>query len=515
MKKPPDSDSDALYRSVASALQRGEGPSLLDAASALIELEGPTERAVVACAVVLMRSGKLAAARAGLESFVKTKGETPAVLTNLAKVHAEEGDEPLALATARKALEHDPDYDGAVRWWAALMRKRSDDEGYRTALEGLGGWRAKLLLADEAWRMGHDAEAEKLLEQAVAAGRGPAMVLAAQRLEARGWHEETVALLEGWEAKTHGLEAGAALTRAQLQLGRFAEARATLEKLPGRVPALEQKLIESELLAKGPGEVRAVPIFAPLWASVLPEGELPPLSKEPRVALMTFSDPREGELCRAFPLAMSDAIRATSVESYVVLPVVKGQGLVATSQEWTLERTLRFLPPRHLPRSLVLGRFASGLSGERQLELDVWDLAAPQQGPAALRAFGKRTEAELLASGLKQLGKQLKLPHAPHARGDDAWLQALAAALPVFLVGAGAIDAHNVWHPTRGLEMALAACAGSADPEPRLLAISLFVSGMRMELPGFEDFRGAVLELVIEPRSPPTVQALEALVRSA
>ena len=31
---------------------------------------------------------------------------------------------------------------------------------------------------------------------------------------------------------------------------------------------------------------------------------------------------------------------------------------------------------------------------------------------------------------------------------------------------------------------------------------------------GRADFRGAVLELVIEPRSPPTVQALEELVRS-
>ncbi|MBL8956356.1 MAG: hypothetical protein JNK82_36620 [Myxococcaceae bacterium] len=511
MKKP----SDELYQSVALALQRGEGPSLLDAAQALLELEGPSERAVVACAVVLMRSGKLAGARAALESFVMSHGETPAVLTNLAKLAAEEGDEPKALATARRALDVDPDYDGAVRWWAALVRKRSDDAGYKAALEGVGGWRSKLLLADEAWRMGHDADAEQLLEEAVEKGRGPAMVLAAQRLTERGWHEEVVDLLAKWDPKKHGLDAGAALVRSQLSLGRFADARATLARLPGRVPALEQRLIESELLATGAGEVRAVPVFAPLWASVMPEAELPPLSAEPRVALMTFTDPRDSELCRSFPLAMSDAIRATGVESYVVLPVVKGKGLVATSAEWTLERTLRFLPPRHLPRSLVLGRFTLGLAGERQLELDVYDLSVPAAAPASLRAFGKRTDAELLASGLKALARQLKLPNTPHARGDDAWLAAQAAALPVFLVGAGAIDAQYLWHATRGLEMALAACAASADPEPRLLAISLYVSGMRMELPGFEDFKAPVLELVVEPRSPPSVQKLEDLVRSA
>ncbi len=510
MKKP----SDELYQSVALALQRGEGPSLLDAAQALLELEGPSERAVVACAVVLMRSGKLDGARAALESYVMSHGETAAVLTNLAKVAAEEGDEPKALATARRALDHDPDYDGAVRWWAALVRKRSDDAGYKAALEGVGGWRAKLLLADEAWRMGHDADAEKLLEEAVEKGRGPAMVLAAQRLTERGWHEEVVDLLKGWDPKKHGLEAGAALVRAQVSLGRFADARAGIARLPGRVPELEQRLIESELLASGPGELRAVPIFAPLWASVMPEAELPPLSAEPRVALVTFTDPRDSELCRSFPLAMSDAIRSVGVESYVVLPIVKGKGLVATSTEWTLERSLRLLPPRHLPKSLVLGRFTLGLAGERQLELDVYDLGASGQA-TSLRAFGKRTDAELLGSGLKALARQLKLPNTPHARGDDAWLAALAAALPVFLVGAGAVDAQYVWHATRGLEMALAACAGSADPEPRLLAISLYVSGMRMELPGFEDFKGAVLELVVEPRSPPAVQRLEELVRSA
>ncbi len=510
MKKP----TDALYQSIAAALQRGEGPQLLDAASQLLEQEGPTERAVVACAVVLMRSGKLDAARAGLESFLKSSGETPAVLTNLAKVAAEQGDEARALALARRALELDPDYDGAVRWWAALLRKRSQDAEYRTALEGLGGWRAKLLLADEAWRMGHDAQAEVLLEQAVAVGKGPAMVAAAQKLEERGLNEEVVELLKSWEPKQHGHDAGAALARAQLALGRLVDARATIGRLPGRAHGLEQKLIEAELLAKGPGEVRAVPIFAPLWASVLPEAELPPLSAEPRVALMVFTDPRGSELCRSFPLAMSDAIRATGVESYVVLPVVKGQGLVATTAEWTFERTLRFLPPRHLPKSLVLGRFVSGLAGERQLELDVYDLASPG-APASLRAFGKRTEAELLGSGLKQLAKQLKLPMSPHARGDDDWLRALAAALPVFLVGAGSIEGQYVWHATRGLEMALGACVGNADPEPRLLAISLYVSGMRMGLPGFDDFREAVLQLVVEPRSPPTVQRLEELVRKA
>lgn len=510
MKKP----SDPLYQSIAAGLLRGEGPGLLEAASALIEQEGPTERAVVACAVVLMRSGKLEAARAGLESFMKSHGETPAVLTNLAKLAAEEGDEPRALATVRRALDHDPNYDGAVRWWASLLRKRSGDAEYRAALESLGGWRATLLLADDAWGMGHDAEAETLLEKAVAAGKGPAMVLAAQRLEARGLHDEILELLKGWDPKVHGLEAGAAVARAQLALGRLAEARVTIGRLPGRAHALEQKLIEAELLQKGPGEVRAVPIFAPLWASVLPEAELPPLSAEPRVALMTFSDPQQSELCRSFPLAMSDAIRATGIESYVVLPVVKGQGLVSTASEWTLERTLRFLPPRHLPKSLVLGRFVAGLAGERQLELDVYDLSAPGHAKS-LRAFGKRTEAELLGSALKQLARQLELPMTPHARGDDRWLQALAAALPVFLVGAGAIDAQYVWHATRGLEMALAACTDSPDPEPRLLAISLYVSGMRMELPGFEDYRGAVLELVVEPRSPPTVQRLEELVRKA
>ena len=79
MKKP----TDALYQTLTAALQRGEGPSLLDAATALIEQEGPTERAVVACSVVLMRSGKRDAARAGLESYVAAHGETPAVLTNL------------------------------------------------------------------------------------------------------------------------------------------------------------------------------------------------------------------------------------------------------------------------------------------------------------------------------------------------------------------------------------------------------------------------------------------------
>lgn len=553
MSAPETSSPDALYRLLADALLQGEGESVVPAANRLFELEPGSERATVALAIALMRSGRLDEAEAKLKGFVERRGETGVVLTNLAKIAAERGDDQKALELARRALTLDPNQDNGLRWWASLVRRRSDDAAYKTALEDLAAapraWRVQLLLFELRLEQRDVAAAVKCLRAALSSSGSSreAIAAVAESLERAGLHRELVDLVGPLYNPAMGLLSGVRLAAAHLALGDLAKARALVEQLQSHPAAprsteladLERRLVEASVgPASGQLDIASVPVFAPLWAAAL-EGAaawlLPPASPQSRVALLAFADltappsppglstPTERtDLARALPLALAEALRLEGIEAYCVVPVVRSKGLVAPSTRFSLEEMLALLPARFVPRVLIAGTFVTGLFGERQVEMDLYELrtrAAPKQ----LRAFGKRGDAELYQSARKQLSRALADAGVPSGSGAapvaisepiEGELSALGAALPTFLVASGALARDNLWHPTGGLEAALAACLRSSRAWPRLLAVSTFLAGRSAGLAGFDRFRQAVLDIVTDQRSPEPVQRLAPLVHA-
>lgn len=537
--------AEELYRFLAAALERGEGPSLARDAQRLVELEGGTERACVAIAIILQRSGEAARAEGVLRAYLTERGPTAVVLINLAKLQAERGDEAGALALGRRAVQLGPNQDNGLWWWASLARKLGPEPAARAELEAVtrlpGSFRAHLVLASWALERGEEDAAQQRLQQALAAAAFPGepMAWGARRWLQQGRPARAAALLADYSPARDGLAPGLCLLEAFEALSREDDARSLASKLhalPGGARA-PQVLRWAQRLAQEEAAARAVSaptvglaLFAPLWAAPL-EGALAWLSPPPKagarsVAITTFctSDGRapspgpvepsdDDDVARGLPLALAEALRERGVETYTLVPVLQGVGLVSPTFRLELEQWLALLPKRHLPRVLVTGSLTRGLMGERQLELELIDLARRAVVTTA-RAFGKRTEAELLESALRQLRRPLAdagvaLEEGPRPGGE---VRALAAALPTFALGAGVVERACVAGFTGGLEVCLDAALKHPEAlQPGLLAVAVFLEGRRAGLPGFERFDDAMGQLVCDEGRPALLRRLAPL----
>ena len=143
--------SDELYGSIVLALQDGFFEECLSPAKNLAQIDHDKERSTTVLAIALMKNNRLDEAQEVLEGYLKEKGDSGAILTNLAKVLAEKGEVVNSNETLWKALIIDPNQDNALDWWAAIHREKDGDEGFYKAIEMVaqlpGSWRPQLWLA--------------------------------------------------------------------------------------------------------------------------------------------------------------------------------------------------------------------------------------------------------------------------------------------------------------------------------------------------------------------------------
>lgn len=243
-------DADSLYNLILSGLNDGFAADLDAASARLLGIDAMPERSHVTRGIVQMSNGQLDLAEATLRAGIAQVGETASLLTNLAKVHDERGEQALADETLWRAVQADPNFENGMMWWVAIQRERDGDSGYVAALHKVaalpGSYRARFWLARHHLESGELAAARALYEQVLAANTfdGRALMMMSGDLGNAGqvpWIAELIG--PAYDERKHDPMAGLNLLRAYLELGRLPEGEALL----ARLYALDNSTIKQHL----------------------------------------------------------------------------------------------------------------------------------------------------------------------------------------------------------------------------------------------------------------------------
>lgn len=144
-------DPDKLYDALVITLSDGFFEECLAPAKRLAELEKNSERGTAILGIALMKNGRFAEAKSILQDFLRQHGNSGIILTNLAKVQAEEGDTEGSYKTLWRALTIDPNQQNGLQWFAAIEQDKKGEDGFYEAMERVseisGSWRPQLWLA--------------------------------------------------------------------------------------------------------------------------------------------------------------------------------------------------------------------------------------------------------------------------------------------------------------------------------------------------------------------------------
>ncbi|WP_227247507.1 tetratricopeptide repeat protein [Paraburkholderia caribensis] len=227
-----------LYSQIISGLNNGFAADLMTAAARLVEIDDVPERCYTIQGIVQMKNGQIDAAEATLRAGMAKAGETGTLLTNLAKVFAERGDETRAYEILWRAVRADPNQDNGLLWWVAVQREHGGEEAYLQALRTVaalpGSWRAQLWLARH--HLEHkDVEAALALYAQVLEGGmsdGSALMMISGDLGNNGQVPLILELVgPAYDERKHDPMTGLNLLRACQQLGKVDEGEALLARM--------------------------------------------------------------------------------------------------------------------------------------------------------------------------------------------------------------------------------------------------------------------------------------------
>ncbi len=236
---------DALYGNIVQALQLNMAADVLPAARHLAEIDENTERGSIVLAITLRDTGQPAEAEQVLVRQIAAHGETGLVLVNLAKAQVDLHREAEAEATLWHGVELSPNDDNGLGWYGAMMRDRSraegrGDVGWDEAMAKIaalpGTWLAQTWLARSALQRDDVGGALRLYDTALERAPKPVPTGLLQQMSGdlgnKGLLAEILRLTTPlYDPKFHGLAVGNNLIKANLELGRFAEASALVETL--------------------------------------------------------------------------------------------------------------------------------------------------------------------------------------------------------------------------------------------------------------------------------------------
>ena len=231
-------DSDQLYDAIADALQDGFFAEAVLPARQLLEMDARGERATAVLGIALMRSGELDQAEQLFQSHLREAGASGVILTNLAKVFSERGEDARAEEILWSALEADPNQDNALDWWGAIHREQGGEPAFLRAMERVaklpGSWRAELWLARQLLQDGKTSQAMLLYESVLPLARasGDALMMISGDLCSKGCLREAIRLIAPiYDPVAHGPMAGLNLAQACIQLGEAVQGRGILAGL--------------------------------------------------------------------------------------------------------------------------------------------------------------------------------------------------------------------------------------------------------------------------------------------
>jgi tetratricopeptide (TPR) repeat protein len=409
-------DPERLSSLVVDGMRRGCEKALVGAAHRLTEIDEKPERAAHLEALVLLKAGRLDEAEVALKACMTKHGEDSRLLSHLARVYAERGDQIRAELTLWRALRLNPNQDDAVQWWAAIHRERFGQQGYIRSLEQVsavpGSWRPQLWLARVALEENDYAKSRRYYRHVLSALRPiPADVIAqiAGDLANAGRYQDVVELVSNrFDAEAHGLIAGSSIIKAHLKLGQADKARAVLGSLRklGRLDWNEHLDYWQDQLDKAPSssqpaaeatESGTLVLEAPVWCHLLKDqASLLPSKGDtaPRFAFVTLSwregasfeegPDNHGTLSRVIPLFLAEQIHMLTTASGLMITPVGSDGEMASKGKAYSEDALLDMAQRIRADYLICGR------------LDV--SASPWKVELTIRRVGSRTtQARIIA----------------------------------------------------------------------------------------------------------------------
>lgn len=388
---------DQLYAIVVQSLQDGYVEDIASAARQLNKIDPIPSRGATILGIVEMKLGRLDEAERVLQRETTQHGENGVILTNLAKVYSDRGENDRAEELLWHALELDPNQDNGLLWWVALHRDRGGEEAGDTALRRVaslpGSWRAHLWLARAALDRGDKTTAMQLYQAPLSLPEIPDDVLM-QISGDLGNHdhvEEMVDLVGPiFRPDVHSITTGKNLLKAYVELGRFTTARDLLQALYARQrpdwrETLEYWARQIDDRTHGFGATsavtscRVVAVVGPVWAREQERfaGLLPQKAENvPYIAVMMPSCSMrvnaeqqskvvvqrtniEGGLSRALGLALAEAIHLdTSAEGGVLVPLTgdeSGGGFVFSGHPHPNDTLIKLAVSQKNQTTIVIG----------------------------------------------------------------------------------------------------------------------------------------------------------------
>jgi len=382
-------DPDRLYDLIVSALDDGFAADVVKYAEILQIIDPHADRGAVTLGVVYLKVGRLNDAERTLTSYLKLHGEDGYILTNLAKVYAERGQQEKADATLWHALELDPNQHNALNWYWALEKERNGEAAGTAALERIShiptSWRAQLWLARAALERKDKAQALDIYAAVLQSAPKPLPVDLLMQLSGDlGMHGHMVELLKltlpHFDAAAHGLLVGNNLIKANVELGRLDHAQAILDQLYAQKrPDYQETLsywdteiakarVQQHNTEPVPQPSMGIVAFAgPIWlaqdspakkhlnadkaADAVAVVCLGSTTENPKVKRSEAQMPNAaGRLSRAVPLFLAEQIHLrTDAAGIVYQPWVSGRGFLVVGGPWepdvVMEQAQKSNPP--------------------------------------------------------------------------------------------------------------------------------------------------------------------------
>ena len=219
-------DENKLYTAIASALHDEFFEESLSPATRYKEISTNPESSAILLGIINMKLGKLHDAKLILQQYLTGHGDSGYVLTNLAKVYSEEGNQPEALRILWKGLTVDPNQDNAIDWWSALHYEKGGEEARIDSIRKIakipGSWRPQLWLARNHLESGNKVLAIELYKEILetdAKSHGDALMMISGDLGNNGYVEDAIHLIKPiYKPKTHGINPGLNLVLSYKQL---------------------------------------------------------------------------------------------------------------------------------------------------------------------------------------------------------------------------------------------------------------------------------------------------------
>lgn len=386
---------DELYGVVVGALQDGFRSDVVEATRHLYAIDPDALRGACIWGIVLMQEGHLDDAERVFRDYIAKRGESGAILTNLAKVYSKRNDDAKTEEILWHALEVDPNQDNACAWYEARHRERGGAEAGLAAWRRIAAlprsWRAQLWLARSALRSQQVAEALALYRESLSrAGQPPpagALMQISGDLGNAGRIAEIVDLVEPrFSPAVHGIAVANNLIKAHVDLGHLDAAHRILESLYGlQRPDWAQTLsfwateIAKARIALPGGHdgqklaVKLLELEGPVWLrQTSPTWGLAPTKAEsaPVVAFLTASATTEqaptevtrqladppGRLSRALPLLLAEHVYLeTNARALTLIPLVEGTGsFVLSGAPWDPKAAAQQAAKSHPPSTFVV-----------------------------------------------------------------------------------------------------------------------------------------------------------------